>query len=120
MIQNNVNKAIEPLEDDIQVDRIIEYTERNNSDAKNEVAVHAGCNVDLFMKLREEKKLEGLEVDNRCYDNSDFWPKTTYETGSDGTSTVNGIPKKVMLMTKETIVSTPNQYEWMLFCKTSY
>ena len=64
--------------------------ERNNSDAKNNVAVHARCNVDLFMKLREEKKLEGLEADNRCYDNSDFWPKTTYETGSDATSTVNG------------------------------
>ena len=91
VIQNNVNKAIETLEEeDVQVDRIIEYMERNNSDAKNKVSVHAGCNVDLFMKLREEQKLEGLEADNRRYDNSDFWPKTTCETGNDGTATVDG------------------------------
>ena len=91
MIQNNVNKAIETLEeDDVQVDRIIEYMERNNSDAKNKVSVHAGCNVDLFMKLREEQKLEGLEADNRHYDNSDFWPKTKCETGSAGTPTMDG------------------------------
>ena len=116
VIQNNVNKAIETLEeDDVQVDRIIEYTERNNSDAKNRVSVYAGCNVDLFMKLREEQKLEGLEADNRHYDNSDFWPKTTYETGSDGTPTVDGNSEESDADEQEMIVSTSNQYEWMLF-----